>query len=287
MPKFGVARRYANDITSFLEKLHNNSIEAYEIGFAYGVPNDFPNDIIKKAKNLNIILSGHIPFFLSWKDEDSIEKSIDHIKRGFNFAKKVETIAVCHLGFYGKYSFEELKPTIVQAINNLVLSDKEYYEQSTPLLGIETTGKKSEIGTIDEVITIVQNLTTNIAIPIIDWAHLYARSNGKFPRNIEDFEKILARLETQLGIKKFYFHGSGIEYKNGQEKRHLSLKTYEPPLPYLMSVLKDAGYDYTIIVESPDAIQDLIWLKEVSKNPNLWFKNIQKQTGPLDNWMVI
>jgi hypothetical protein len=54
-------------------------------------------------------------------------------------------------------------------------------------------------------------------------------------------------------------------------------------LPFLFAVLNEASYDYTVIVESPEAIQDLIWLKEVSRSPESWFEFAQKQMGALNH----
>ena len=289
MPVFGVARRYAKDMRTFLQKLHENLVGAYEIGFAYGVPNNFPEETVKLAKELKIKLSGHIPFFLSWASEEKEAKSVEHLLRGLRFAVRLQTIAVCHLGYYGAKSFEELRPTIIRRINDAIDLAKQHHSSShlgRARLGIETTGKKSEIGSLDEVLSVVNELTIEVAIPVIDWAHIFARSNGKFPQNLDDFRLVLARLEDEMGMKKFYFHGSGIEYKNGHEKRHRSVKICRPPLPYLFAVLDDAGYDYTLIVESPHAIEDLIWLKEVSKSPESWFSFVEKQVGPLERWII-
>ena len=286
MPVFGVARRYAKDMNAFLQKLHGNSIRAYEIGFPYGVPNTFPEETVKLAKELKIKLSGHIPFFLSWSSEEKEAKSVEHLLRGVKFAARLQTIAICHLGYYGAKDFEELRHTIVRGIDNAIHLAKEKHNFSNPVLGIETTGKKSEIGSLDEVLSVVSALPMDVAVPVIDWAHIFARSNGRFPQSIDDFRLILTRLEDEMGMKSFYFHGSGIEYKNGHEKKHLSVKTCRPPLPYLFAVLNDAGYDYTLIVESPNAIEDVIWLKEVSKSPEAWFSFVQKQTGSLEGWIT-
>ena len=101
-------------------------------------------------------------------------------------------------------------------------------------LGIETTGRQAEIGTLEEVLEICSSLPLNIAIPVIDWAHLWARSNGSFPKKREDFENVLTKIENLFGINDFYFHGGGVEFKEGNEKRHLSVQTCLPPLPFLL-----------------------------------------------------
>ncbi|MDH5441452.1 MAG: hypothetical protein OEY31_12700, partial [Candidatus Bathyarchaeota archaeon] len=135
---------------------------------------------------------------------------------------------------------------------------------------------------------VVDKLSLDVAIPVIDWAHIFARANGRFPRTMDDFRLVLTRLEDELGLDNFYFHGSGIEYKNGQERRHLSVRTCRPPLPYLFAVLGDMGYDYSFIVESPDAmlLEDLAWLRRVSHNPKSWFSFAQNQAGLLERWII-
>jgi deoxyribonuclease-4 len=283
MPIFGVARIYGKDINSFLQKLQGNSVEAYEIGFAYGVRDDVPAETIKLAEDLGIRLSGHAPFFISWSNEEKVLNSVEHLLKGVNFAARLHTITVCHMGYYGGKSFEDLRPTILNGVNKAINMAKENHDIRGPVIGIETTGKRYEVGSLDEVLSIVNGLSVDIAIPVIDWAHIFARSNGESPRKIDDFRRVLSRLEKEVGLKKFYFHASGIDYKDGNEKKHLSAKICKPPFPYLFEVLNEAGYDYTLIVESPDAIGDLIWLREVSKSPQSWFGFAQKQIATLDH----
>lgn len=286
VPLLGVARRYAKDIDAFLQKLHESTVNAYEIGFVYGVPSEFPETTRKRADELKIKLSGHIPFFLSWANEEKIAQSTEHLTKGMRFAARLETLAVCHLGYYGSQSFETLKPTIVDRIFQVVRSVIEEFSFSSPVLGIETTGKKSEIGSLEEVLSVVHDLSTDVAIPVVDWAHLYARSDGKFPRSTDDFSSTLSKLENETGMKKFYFHGSGIEYRNGSEKRHLSVKTCQPPLPYLLEVLREAQYEYTLIVESPEATEDIAWLRNVLRDPRSYFDYVQAKQKSLEGWIT-
>ena len=270
MQRLGVAKIYGKDINSFLPKLQQQGVEAYEIGFAYGVDEKIPNETIAIAKNCGIKLSGHIPFFISWVNEEKRLNSIKHFIKGMSFAARLETIAVCHMGYYGDKSFEQLKGQVISGIKEALNQVKQNFDIKKPVLGLETTGKKAEIGTLDEVILITKELPEYV-IPIIDWAHLFARSNGKFLRNVDNFYQVLCQLEIETNLKEFYFHVSGIEYKDGNERKHQSIKSCQPPLPYLFHVLNKAGYDYTAIIESPEAIDDLKWLKQMSKEPEQWF----------------
>ena len=116
MPEFGVARRYGKDIESLLLRLNQRDIDAYEIGFVYGIPQNFNYQIKNIAEKYKIKLSAHLPFYISWKNKEKIMNSINHLSRGVNFSLKLSTITVFHLGFYGGKSYRILKPKIISSI---------------------------------------------------------------------------------------------------------------------------------------------------------------------------
>jgi deoxyribonuclease-4 len=145
------------------------------------------------------------------------------------------------------------------------------------MLGIETTGKTTEIGTIDEVLSLVKEIDSKVVVPIIDWAHIYAREQGKFPRTVLEFNTVLDRIKEELAPERLYFHMSGIEYGKGGERKHRSVKTCTPPLPYLVHALDQNKIDFQMILESPDPIGDLDWVRGVLKNPEDWFGYVEEQ----------
>jgi len=278
MPKFGVARKYAKDLLNYIAMLNQNNVGAYEMGFAYGIPSDISNETIELAKKYNVSLSGHLPFWINLGNSNK-EKNINYLVFGLKAAEKLSSVAVFHLGFYGGKKFGELKWDIVKSIQEaLKLSEIENGK-----LGIETTGKQEAIGTIDEIIELINLISDERVIPIIDWSHLYARSNGVYPYNYQDFRKTLEKVEREIGYRPFYFHCGGIEYKKGNELKHISAKSFEPPAPYLFAALKDLGYkDFTYIVESPDSIEDIKWLKQIWDSPKEYFNEVpSKKTKTL------
>ncbi|MEA3229656.1 MAG: TIM barrel protein, partial [archaeon] len=199
------------------------------------------------------------------------EKNIDYLVSGLKVADRLNTVAVFHLGFYGDKRFDELKGSIVEAMQTAL--DKSDIKDGR--LGIETTGKQKAIGTCDEIIELVKIIGDPRVMPVIDWSHVYARNDGTFPASPKDFKRILNKFEDALGYRPSYFHGGGVEYKNGNEVRHISSRAYEPPLPYLFAALHDLKYsDFTFIVESPDSIEDVRLLRQVWKSPEDYFDNI-------------
>lgn len=72
------------------------------------------------------------------------------------------------------------------------------------------------------------------------------------------FSSILQRFENNCNLIPDYFHGGSVIYENGNEKKHQSARYFSPSMPSLLDVLEKRGYhDYTMIIESPDSINDV------------------------------
>lgn len=88
-------------------------------------------------------------------------------------------------------------------------------------------GGLAEIGSLEEVIDMVDGID-NASIAI-DFAHLYARSLGKF-NTYEKFSEALELIEKRLGneaLKNMHIHMSGMEYGPRGERKHLNLHESE------------------------------------------------------------
>lgn len=267
MIKFGVARKYGKDIAKYIEKLAQQNIDAYEMGFAYGVPEAISYEAIQVAKQHNLALSGHLPFWINLGNLNSTEKNIGYLIEGFRIAELLETTVVFHLGFYGNRSYNEIKKNILncfdRALNEIPLKKGR--------IGIETTGKQKAIGTVDEVIEIINLLNSTQVVPIIDWSHLFARSDGLDANGYKNFNFILQKFERNCRVRPDYFHGGSVFYENGNEKKHQSAKILAPSMLSLLDVLRDRGYDnFTFIIESPDSINDVNWLKRLKGEKNMF-----------------
>jgi len=260
----------------FLQSLADSSIIVFEAGFSSTLPESFPPKVKSLCKELSIHLNLHLPFFFSWSDQHRINQSKRILAEGARLAAEVDGIAVFHLGYAGNLGFGSVRSTITSAIRETAEHVASMNTSSQFCLGIETSGKISELGSLEEIIDLVGEVSSIRVIPVIDWSHLYARADGRFPRSIPDYRQVMTKLES-VSSQDFYFHGSGIEFKNSQEKRHLSAKTCLPPLPHLLKVLEEGGYRYTLIVESPTAIEDVLWLKDVCKDPSAWIEFAERK----------
>ena len=127
----------------------------------------------------------------------------------------------------------------------------------------ETSGGLAEFGDLEEVVRLSQEVEN--VLPCIDFAHIHARSRGKY-NSYEEFVEIFNYLERELGkeiLKSMHMHFSGIEYGEKGEIKHLNLEESDFKYVELAKVLKDYSIEGVIISESPNIEGDALLLKNV------------------------
>jgi deoxyribonuclease IV len=100
--------------------------------------------------------------------------------------------------------------------------------------------------------------------PTIDFAHLHARSGGKF-NTYEEFCQVLETTHKYLGdigLQDLHVHMSGIEYTAKGERKHLPLEESDMNWRDLMKAFKAYNCSGTIICESPILEQDALRMQE-------------------------
>ena len=127
-------------------------------------------------------------------------------------------------------------------------------------LRIETMGRISQFGNLDEVLAI-----TEVAgvLPCIDFSHLHA-VNGK-NNSREEFADILTNIENKLGrhgLDNMHIHVSGIEYTAKGEKRHLEFEASDFKYRELAQAFSDFKIKGMVICESPNLEVDALKLKK-------------------------
>ena len=179
-------------------------------------------------------------------------------------------VVVFHTGFYGKfekdYAFRICSDDIREVaaeIESLGLKVK---------LGPETMGRKFQVGTLDEIIKINQEIE-DIQL-VVDWGHLHALHQGTL-KKVDDFREIAEKIEKNLGteaLRTMHSHFSKIEFSSQGEKRHHTLdeEQFGPDFCNLAEVIVDFGMHPIMICESPildvDARKMQATLREVIQN---------------------
>lgn len=238
-------------------------LNAFECEFVRGVAmgNETAREVGAVAKELNIVLSVHCPYFINLcstdkqKREASKKRILDSAERAHFMGANV---AVFHPGFYGALGPEKAFEAIAQACGDMLDVMKSKGIKGVKL-GLETTGKLSQFGTLDENSAVHKEL--HDCVPVVDFAHIYARQGGEI-----DYEKVLDKMEA-LKLERYHTHFTSMDWTpaktpgQGNERRHLELRANQPPFEPLARELMKRKMSITIISESPVLEQDSLVMK--------------------------
>jgi len=249
-----------SDTVSGIERVAEISLQAMEIEFVRGVKmgNDLANEAGKAAQRLGIKLSVHAPYFINLcnpeKAKDSEKRILDSCERAHHMGA---WIVVFHPGYYGKLEKKDALDMVGKSCDGMasvILKNKWNVK-----LGLETTGKVSQFGTVNEILEICRNNKT--CAPVLDWAHLYALHQGK-----PDYNRILNDVLSS-GYKKIHTHFSNINFTERGERNHMTIDHKKPDFAGVAKIiLKSAVEEITIISESPMLEKDsLVMKKELEK----------------------
>lgn len=199
------------------------------------------------------------PYYINLAgDERNVEMSFHKIIAAGKLADIMgaETV-VFHPGFYGDLSKEETMKRVVanlREIRNVFVR-----EGWKPRLGIEVMGKRNVFGSLEEVIEVCQRVKG--VIPVIDFGHIHARSNGML-QDPEDFQGVFDKL-APLGLKHYLIHFTGIHYENGNARYRLPIKKGDLKFEPLCEVLLENNYNATIVSTSPILEHDAMYMNIV------------------------
>ena len=228
-------------------------LRSMECEFTYGVrmTNEKAKKIGKLAKELGIKLSVHGPYYvnLASKDKEKLKASKKRILQSCERAHHMDASPVVfHAGYYQDRDKEVVYQIIKKNIQDI---QKQIKKNNWKVkLAPETTGKQSQFGDLDELLRLRKEIKCEICI---DFAHLYARNQGKV-----DFNKILKKLKN---LPHLHCHFSGIIFTQKGERSHklLEKKFF---IPLARAIKKHRPKSITIINESPDIFGDVIKMKQ-------------------------
>lgn len=250
------------DSLSGIRRVHELGLGCMELEFVRGVKmgEETARKVSVLAKKLDIKLSVHAPYYINLNGEyetrlKSRERILNSARIGqISGAKGV----VVHAGFIQKDSrlaaYEKIKQELTgirEQMNN---------EGLTIALRIETMGRNSQFGSLDEVLGITE---VEGVLPCIDFSHLHA-VDGK-NNSHEEFVNILNNIENKLGrdgLDNMHIHVSGIEYSPKGEKKHLEFEESDFNYKELAQVFCEFNIKGNVISESPNLEIDALKLKK-------------------------
>jgi deoxyribonuclease-4 len=231
-------------------------LNAMEIEFVRGVHMGIPlaKEAGKAAKDEGVTLSIHAPYYVNLCNPEKLDASVKRILDSCERAHHLGAwIVVFHPGFYGGLSKGESLKRVVEACHGM--SEKIESEGWDVLLGLETTGKVSQFGTLDEIAEIHGEVGR--CIPAVDFSHMFARNVGRI-----DFPEVLEKLGS-MNLERYHSHFSGIEYTVKGERKHVPIERKKPDFSLLAKSLMESNLrGISIISESPLLEQDSLKMRD-------------------------
>jgi deoxyribonuclease-4 len=249
-----------------IKQVKELGLDAMELEFVrkINITKEKAPEINKTAKENNILLSCHAPYYinLNSKDKKIWHASISRIIQSAKIAYLCNAYSVCfHPAYYMKDNQKDAYNKVKEAIN-LIL--KELKKEDIEIwIRPETAGKLSQFGNINEVIDLSSEFE-NI-LPCIDWSHMHAYSNGGY-NTINEFRGVLTLIEKKLGknaLNNVHFHCQGVTYSEKGEKYHVNLKESDMNYKDLVKIWKEFKLKGIIVCESPNVEKDALLLKEI------------------------
>ena len=280
----------AGNCEAFYEAGHKSSLEApmwvsknglgayeYQCGKGVKLSVDAAKKLGKAAKENNILLSVHAPYYISLSSAESEkrDKSIDYILQTLTVAKAMGAKRiVVHSGTAGdltrRQAMELAKDTLVRSLNAAKSAGFDDI-----LICPETMGKVKQLGTVEEVAELC-SLDERL-VPTIDFGHVNSMTLGGL-KVLADFENVFDILENKLGgwrATNFHAHYSRIEYTNAGEKKHhrFDETEYEPEFEPIAEIIAKRGLSPIIICESRGTqTHDAVEMQKICRR----FENVYK-----------
>ena len=245
------------DAPAFVKNIGLDAYE-YEAGNGLAASPAMLAAVGKAAKEKGVKMSFHTPYFISLSGvvEEKRLNSIRYIRESLEAAHLLgaDTIVI-HTGSAAKISRDE---AMRLAADTLVrtLSEVETYGIK---LGLETMGKKNQLGTLDEVLELCR--IDSAFVPVVDFGHLNARDLGNVFVSADDYMRVFEKIEKACGAtvaENLHCHFSKIEWTAQGEKKHLTFEddVYGPNFEPLVDTIVKHSLSPTIICESAGTQSD-------------------------------
>jgi deoxyribonuclease-4 len=269
-PTFRMLKASLEDVPRLLkaEGLDAFEYQAVRWGAKPQMKRDDAEKLGLKAVENDVWLSLHGSYFINFcGGKDIVDASKQRLIACATAAEwmKAHTV-VFHAGFYGKAPRTEVFKNCLRALKEVVDSLKALGIKNVKI-GPETMGKPSQFGSLEDILSLCEEVEQTQ--PVIDWAHLHARENGRL-KTVDDFRKVIEIIEDRLGteaIKDMHCHFTKVEFTEKGEKCHhiLEEEGYGPDFSMFAKVIAEFDLKPVIISESPILDLDAIKMRDILK----------------------
>jgi deoxyribonuclease IV len=247
-----------------VKQIHHLGLDCMQLEFAHGVrmKEEISSGLRKASYELDVPLTSHGPYYinLNAREQDKIDSSVERIIQTAKISDLCGAESMTfHAAFYMKDSPFDVFDLVEKSLN--VIEERLARLDIEIQLRPELTGKTSQFGSLEELITLSRNV--NSCSPCMDFSHLYARTGECNNKN--EFNKIIRTLSDELGektLKNMHIHISGISSNSKGDLKHLNLQDSQFNWKALMESLKENDCRGYIICGSPNLEKDAKMLKD-------------------------
>jgi deoxyribonuclease-4 len=267
-PAFKVMKATLADVPKLLRVEGLDALE-YEAIYWGGKPQIKKEDAERfglEARKNDVWLSLHGSYFVNLCGKKNVvEASKKRLTACATAADWMRAyVVVFHPGFYGRRPHEEVLKSCVTALKDVVETMRSL-GISNVKIGAETMGKPSQLGSLEEVLTLCEEVEQTQLV--IDWSHLHARGMGCF-RTVDDFRSAVVEIENRLGgeaVKNMHCHFTKIEFTDKGERRHHTLDEagYGPDFGLLAKIIAEFKLWPVMICESPLLDIDAMKMRDI------------------------
>ena len=258
---YGVSK---NPVVKTVEEALEALRELYQIGFKAMV---LPKELFSGIKDTTGLYKEYYGDLLRLKNiakKFSIELSLHHSRlpdlpdKDLKLFSTIASVMDCrvftiHPTFYSRVPENQALSLVVHKINEIV-NDIRVKTR----IGIETTGRLGELGSIENVIDICKR--TKNTEPVINWAHVHARGAGCL-KSQDDFKGVIEQVRQGVGqqwLRNAYFFFSGIRYGPSGEIGHTSFLGSDLELKHLIRSVLSYGMGGTLVFDEPDREKNIV-----------------------------
>jgi deoxyribonuclease-4 len=244
--------------------IHRLGLDCMQLEFAHGVrmKEEISSALRKVSYELNIPLTSHGPYYinLNAREQDKIDSSVERIIQTAKISDMCGAESMTfHAAFYMKDSPYDVFDLVEKSMN--VIEERLSRLDIEVELRPELTGKTSQFGSLDELISLSKNI--NSCQPCLDFSHLYART-GEY-NSYEEFSHVIDRICAELGPdskNNFHMHISGISSNSKGDLKHINLDDSKFNWKDLLRALKEKDCKGYMICNSPNLEVDAKKLKD-------------------------
>jgi len=247
-----------------IERVAELGLGCMEVQFVRGVKmsESMAQKVAEVARKRGVKLTAHAPYFINLNAREK-EKVIASQERLIQTARIASLLGAEGVVFHAAFYLDAPPAAVYAAVKrNLEQTMRRLRAGGNRvLLRPETTGKASQFGTLEEVLS----LSTEVEgiAPCLDFAHWHARTGGF--NSYEEFAALLQQVEDGLGrqaLDNMHIHISGVHYGRQGEIKHLNLKDSYFNYIDLLKALKALEVRGLVICESPDREGDALLLQQ-------------------------